>query len=1548
MTVTQETLLEALRTSAKELQRLRRRNQELTDLAHEPIAVVGMACRFPGGVRTPDELWRLVAGEVDAISEFPADRGWDPGLYHPDPGHHGTSYTRHGGFLHDAGDFDAEFFGMSPREALATDPQQRLLLETAWEALENAGIDPRSLRGSRTAVFAGVMYNDYGARFFPNAPADFEGYVGTGSAGSVASGRVSYAFGFEGPAVSVDTACSSSLVAIHLAGQSLRAGECDLALAGGVTTMATPGTFIAFSRQRGLAADGRCKAFAQAADGTGWSEGVGLVLLERLSDAQHRGHPVLAVVRGTAVNQDGASNGLTTPNGPSQQRVIRQALAAARLAAHQVDAVEAHGTGTTLGDPIEAQAIAATYGRDREQPLWLGSVKSNIGHTQAAAGIAGFIKMVKAIEHGVLPRTLHVDAPSPHVDWDSARVRLLTSAQPWPSVDRPRRAAVSSFGISGTNAHVIVEQPPVRPEPPAPAGTPVPWVLSARTDAALRDLADRLSTTDGEPAGIGRVLSTRAAFEHRAVVFGSTLDELRGGLKAVAEGSRAPNTGRATTTTGGTAFLFSGQGSQYAGMGRELHAGFPVFAAAFDEVCEHVDEHLGRSLRDLVFGEPEPLDRTEYAQPALFALQTALYRLLEHHGVTARHLAGHSLGELTAAHVAGVLTLPDAAMLVTARGRLMQSAPGSGVMISLQAAEDEVRPLLDETVSIAAVNEHNATVVSGAEPAATRIAEHFAGLGRRTRRLKVSHAFHSPQMDAVLAEFHTIAQKADHRPPSIPIVSGEVVPRFDADYWTRHLRDTVRFHDSVRTLHDLGATTYLELGPDATLTALTRAVLDGHRIAAAPLMRRDLPQGQTFATALAHVPDADWTPFFPGAHHVPLPNYPFQRRRYWLDAPDAPTGTSDLFGLRWTALELREQPTATWATLDLDAADLPAAVRKVAGEAPGTTRNHTTAPRANGRTDPPTTVRATTNEALDLDAVPDYVTVSCVGGGVGLPTAAVRTITGEAPDPDTAPDHTTVPRTGDRTDLPAAVRKVTSEVLGLLQRWLADERLAGSHLVLHTRGAVAVGAGEDVTDLAAAAVWGMVRSVQSEHPGRITLIDADLVQPGVVAAARAAGEPQIAVRHGVAHACRLVRASAAEPRHDVLDPHGTVLVTGGTGTLGARIARRLVTGHGVRRLLLASRRGNAAPGAAELRAELSDLGATVTIAACDVSDRDEVTALLASVSPDHPLTAVIHTAGLLDDGVIGSLTPQRFDAVLRPKVDAAWHLHELTRDAGLAAFVLFSSVATTVGGPGQANYAAANAVVDALAQHRRAQGLPGMSLAWGLWDDSAVSDLLDRSMLARWARGGIGLLSPQAGLALFDAVLSRQEAVLVPARMELDSVADPVPALLRGLVAPSRPAEAPGLVLDGLTESEQDELVLNLVRTQVSTILGHSSAADVDGDRAFTEMGFDSLTAVELRNRLSELCGVTLATTVVFDHPSPRALAGHVLALLDVRPAGPLEELDRVESLVDGLPEQRPAVVARLRYLVRKWSSETDDADLATASDDELFTALDTELSDRH
>nr|WP_309112041.1 polyketide synthase [Saccharothrix sp.] len=1726
----EKTLADYLKWVTADLQKARQRITELESGRQEPVAVVGMACRYPGGVASADDLWQLVLDGRDAISEFPTDRGWDlDRLFDEDPETPGTTYARAGGFLDGATEFDAEFFGISPREAVSMDPQQRVVLEAAWETFEAAGIDPTRLKGENVGVFVGAGEQTYlGLR----GPAELEGYLLTGKLTSVVSGRVAYSFGFEGPAVTIDTACSSSLVALHIAAQSVRSGESTLALAGGVTINATPGGFVDFSRQRGLAADGRCKSFAAAADGTIWSEGVGLVLLERLSDARRNGHRVLAVLRGSAVNQDGASNGLAAPNGPSQERVIRRALAEARLNPADVDAVEAHGTGTRLGDPIEAQALLATYGaaHDASRPLWLGSLKSNIGHAVAASGVGGVIKMVQAIRHGVLPRTLHVDRPTPLVDWDRGGVELLTEQRPWPETGRPRRAGVSSFGVSGTNAHVILEQAPdggvaTPPETPLPV---VPWPLSAKTPGATRAQARRLLTFVERNPGLSAeriaqsLATTRAELDHRAVVVGADREGLLAGLSALAADSgdgRVVAAGR-----GGLGFLFTGQGAQRAGMGLGLRAAFPVFAEAFDAVCAAVDPHLDRPLRQVI-AEGDRLAETGYAQPALFAFEVAAARLALSWGVRPDVLVGHSVGELAAAHVAGVLSLADAAAVVAARGTLMQRLPAGGAMVALRATPDEVLPLLaghENRVDIAAVNGPSAVVVSGDEDVVTAIAATVASWGRSTKRLTVSHAFHSPRVEPMLAEFGEVVRAATFTPPTIPIVStvtGEVADPAalcTPEYWIDQVRRPVRFLDAVRRLPDQGVTATLEVGPGAVLTALVGDGLDGRAaVTAVAGTRTGDDEPVEFVDAVGRLWSAgvavDWAAYLApsGAVAGPLPGYAFQRKRFWLepaamqgDQPAGPAsdhpllhapvevagrdevlfsgvlsastapwlGEHRLFGRRvvpssvllemavragdevgcphvdelvvgeqvvlpergrlrvqltvaapddagrrrisvhtgadgdrpvWTevaagvlsprlttAADLAEWPPSGAEPLDVD---LLLKHRADAGFALGPTFSGLTAAwRRDGELFADVRLPADTNAdgfgvhpaLLDAALHPAALHTGHPGvvvewrgvavHAVGATAARVRitpagdgavsVLLADASGAPLAHASGVVTRPASEDEVGAALARpgdalfrvawtpvIPAELPGpaglavvetdgnslpwplrfagigealsaagsftglvvpmvsaarddaagtvadraqaavvraleLVRAWNDDERSANVPLVLLTRRAI--DADDTPVDLAAAGVWGLLRSAQTEMPGRFRLIDIDDDPASLSAlpAAIATGEAQLAVRAGSVAAPRLARLApgrAASPWR----PGGTVLITGGTGALGALFARHLVRAHGVTDLLLLSRSGPDAPGAGELADELAALGARVTITSCDAADRDALASVLAAVPAAHPLIGVVHMAGVLDDGMIDSLDADHVARVLRPKVHAAWNLHELTKDADLSAFVLFSSVAGVIGGSGQGAYAAANTFLDALAAHRAGAGLAATSLVWGLWSGvGGMGGTLGDADLKRIARTGLVPITPDEGLGLFDAALrsGRPAPVVTPLDLRAPVVQPASLPLLFTALARIRSRRATGGAgeveplgrrLAGQSEQRQREIVGELVRAEVASVLGHADASAIGADQPFADLGFDSLISVELRNRLAAHLGTRLPASLVFEHPTPAALA---------------------------------------------------------------------------
>ncbi|MGH3379218.1 MAG: SDR family NAD(P)-dependent oxidoreductase, partial [Actinoallomurus sp.] len=883
-------------------------------IVDEPVAIVAIGCRFPGGVRSPEDLWNLVRGGLDVVSTPPTDRGWDlDSIYDPDPDHLGTTYCREGGFITDVAGFDPEFFGISPREALAMDPQQRLLLETSWEAFERAGIDPDSVRGSDVGVFVGTISQDYQVLLSRSREA-VEGRLMTGNAASIASGRVSYTFGFEGPAVSVDTGCSSSLVALHMAMRSLRSGECSLALAGGVTVMPTPDCYVDFSRQRGLAADGRCKAFSSSADGMGFAEGVGLLLVERLSDARRNGHPVLAVVRGSAINQDGASNGLTAPNGPSQQRVIRRALADAGVTAAEVDVVEAHGTGTMLGDPIEAQALLATYGQGRDRPLWLGSLKSNIGHTQAAAGVAGVIKMVLAMRHSTLPRSLYAERPTAHVDWSSGAIELLTEPTGWPGGDRPRLAGVSSFGISGTNAHLILEEAPELEAPAESESATIvaPWMLSAKSPQAVRDQASRLA---GYVRAAGAIDITdiafslgtgRTAMDHRAAVIGRDREELLAGLDALAEGgiSGAVVEGSRPTSsevTEGAVFVFPGQGSQWAAMAAELLDTSPAFAERLSECAAALSPYVDWSLADVLRGVPDapPLDRVDVVQPVLFSVMVSLAALWQAQGVEPAVVVGHSQGEIAAACVAGALSLDDAARVVALRSQALTRLAGRGGMVSVALPAEAVRERIagwEGRLSVAAVNGPNSVVVSGEAGALDELVAACGDDGVRARRIAVDYASHSAQVEEIREELLELLAPVRPQPANIAFhstVGGEAATGpadvLDAEYWYRNLRETVEFEPATRALLDAGYRVFIEVSPHPVLTTGLQETMDDAGVTAGVTgtLRRDEGGFERFSTSLAeawtHGAPVDWSAYFAGTEprRLELPTYPFQRERYW-------------------------------------------------------------------------------------------------------------------------------------------------------------------------------------------------------------------------------------------------------------------------------------------------------------------------------------------------------------------------------------------------------------------------------------------------------------------------------------------------------------------------------------------------------------------------------------------------------------------------------------------------------------------------------------------
>ncbi|MDM4723014.1 type I polyketide synthase [Micromonospora sp. WMMA1363] len=1808
MSASYERVVEALRRSAAEVGELKKRNRQLLGASREPIAIVGTACRLPGGVTGPADLWRLVSEGRDAVSGFPTDRGWDlETLFDPDPDHPGTSYVSRGGFLSEAGLFDAGFFGISPREALAMDPQQRLLLEAAWETFENAAVDPTSLKGDDVGVFVGAAPQGYGSG--PIGP-EMQSFAGTGLASSVASGRVSYVFGFEGPAVTIDTACSSSLVAMHLAAQALRQGDCSLALAGGVMVMSSPNSFVVFSRQRGLAADGRCKAYADGADGMGLAEGVGLVLLERLSVARERGHRVLAVLRGSAVNQDGASNGLTAPNGPSQQRVIRAALLNAGLAPSEVDVVEGHGTGTSLGDPIEAQALLATYGQGRDpgKPLWLGSLKSNVGHAQAAAGVASVIKMVQALRHGVMPLSLHIDAPSTGVDWSAGAVRLLTEARRWPRDGRPRRVGVSSFGVSGTNAHLIIEEAPEETADEIPAHGVVPLVVSARSAVSLAGQADRLAAfvkTAAVPlAGVaGALVSGRAMLGDRAVVVAGSVDDALTGLGALARGADAAGvvTGSAGAP-GKVVWVFPGQGSQWVGMGRELLGSSPVFAKRMSECADALAPWIDWSLVDVLRGEATPavLDRVDVVQPASFAVMVGLAAVWASVGVVPDAVLGHSQGEIAAACVAGALSLEDAARVVALRSRAIAVAlSGRGGMVSVALSEDEaaarLRPWADQ-VEVAAVNSPSSVVVAGDARALDEALASLAGQGVRVRRVAVDYASHTRHVADIRDDLAEALAGIVAQAPVVPFrstVTGEWIREagvLDGGYWYRNLREQVRFAPAVADLLDRRFGTFLEVSAHPVLVQPISEIVDDTDVAVTGTLRRDDGGPRRLLTAMAelfvHGVPVDWTAMLPAgaaSARVELPTYAFDHRHYWLRTAEAATDAASLGqsvtdhpllsavvplptsdGAVFTScLSLRSQPWLAdhaiggvvlfpgtgLVELALRAGDeigcpvlnelvteAPLVVPEHGGvrlqvavggpddtgarpvdvyslredgadewtrhatgvlsaAAPGDTgtgfdfaawppsgaqrvevgdlypdlaeRGYAYGPAFQGvravwrrgqevfaevalpeehrgdaagygihpalldaalQTGTVAAAAAGTDEQpgravmpfawnrLVLHAVgasalrvrvapagPDAMTVEAAdqtGGPVlTMDSLVLRAVPTEPADPagvgslfqvdwvelpavagQPSPSWVAVATADDvaaLTDSPAVAvltavgegdaLAVTSRVLSVVQQWLAAAELDGSRLVVVTRGAVPAGDGV-VSDPAASAVWGLVRAAQAENPDRFVLLDCDPAATdgpeAVLGAVLASAEPQVAARGLTLSVPRLARATRAVDSPAGFGPDSTVLVSG-AGSLGALAARRLVARHGVRRLVLASRRGRDADGVADLVAELTGLGADVSVRACDLADRAQVAALLAEQGP----TAVVHTAGVFDAGVVGALTPDKLARVFAPKVDAVRHLDELTRALALDAFVVYSSASSIFMGAGSGGYAAANAYLDGLMAHRRAAGLPGLSLAWGPWQQltgmaDTIDDLTLDRMSRREGRGGVLGLGSEDGMDLFDAALACEPALLVPVELDLrqvraEAAVGGVPHLLRGLVRMGRQSARAVSGGDGglarrlaeLAPAGREALLLDLVRAQVAVVLGHADAGAVRADAAFKDAGFDSLTSVELRNRLREATGLKLPATLVFDYPNAQALARFLRAELAVDEMSAVDsvlaDLAGLESAIGSVAddEARERITVRLRDLLAAAEAAADpdpsDDDLDAASDEELFALVD-------
>lgn len=1604
---TEDKLRTYLKRATSDLQQTRRELRELRSKDTEPIAIIGMSCRYPGEVRSPEDLWQLVADGGDGIGEFPADREWDTeAIYDPNPGQSGKTYVRNGGFLYDAAGFDAAFFGISPNEARRADPQQRVMLEVSWEAIERSGLDPHSLSGTPTGVFAGLMYHDYG---------------GGSPGGSLVSGQIAYSLGLEGLAVTVDTACSSSLVAIHQGIQALRRGDCAMALAGGVTVMGTPEMFVDFSRQRGLAPDGRCKSFSDDADGTAWSEGVGVLVLERLSDAQRLGHDVLAVIRGSAVNQDGASNGFAAPNGPAQVRVIESALADAGLGVSDVDVVEGHGTGTVLGDPIEVQSLLATYGsRSSSEPLWLGSLKSNLGHAQAAAGVGGIIKMVQAIRQGVLPKTLHVGAPSSHVDWSAGAVELLTQERTWPEIERVRRAAVSSFGISGTNAHVIIEQaPPLQlPERTASTSSVTPLVLSARSEMALREVARRLVARIEDNSGDAvedlaySLVTSRSTFEHRAVVLGGDRAELLRELQSVAGGSANP-----TAVTGiadvrdKKAFVFPGQGSQWVGMGTALMAESPEFAERMDEcetaLAQFVDWSVGAVLRGET-GAPS-LERVDVVQPVLWAVMVSLAAVWRGYGVQPDAMIGHSQGEIAAACAAGALSLDDGARVVALRSRAISEVLGSrGGMLAVNESAEKLQPYLDQwrgNVSLAVDNGSRAVVLSGDAEALDALQAQLVAEDIRVKRVPVDYASHSAHVEELrerLLEDLAPVRPTEAAVPILSTVTGEWVDgeALDAGYWFDNLRRTVRFAPAVRALAAGGYGGFVEISPHPVLTMTMQETLEElhHPAVTAGTLRRDDGGIDRLLTSIAelHVRGIapDWRRCYPNATRVDLPTYPFQHKRFWLRKDDAAEGgpvgvpferefwqdveREDVEGLA-SQLGIETGPVrsilpalSSWHRSRMDDAAIESWRYRVSwAPLPGTS-------------------------TMGLEETWLVLVPPSGGRGLveGLAEQGVQTVLVEVDDID-RPDL--AERLGDTLG-----SNTPSRVLSLLafderehpQSPVLSRATAGTITAVQalydagitaplwclTSGAVAVNHSESV-EPSAAALWGMGTVLALDHPhswgGLVDIADPDneTVPARLCAVLAKATEDQVALRSAGSFARRMERAPLTNKSGvSSWKPSGTVLITGGTGTVGAHVARWLAA-SGAEHLVLTSRRGWAAEGAEKLAAELTEQGVAVTIEACDVADEEALAELIDRLPQQPRLSAVMHAAGVLPEKRdLVDVPIEGFAEDVRTKINGAANLERLLGDRPLDAFVLFSSGAAVWGNAWHSTYAAGNAFLDGLAQRRRAHGFTATSIAWGSWGGGGM---VDDEAGAHLRRLGLAEMDPELAVRALGQALASDESHLVVADIDwakfvpVYTFARPRP-LLSALPDACRVLDAgqgesveqetatPELAstLRNLTPPEQHRVLLDLVRTQVAVVLGHDEGSSaVEPTRAFKEAGFDSVTAVDLRNRLGKASGLHLPAAVVFDHANPKALAEHLWTQLcsdQDSSAVPLaDELGRLESLVAASSRseiERTKITSRLQTMVTTLNAMLgeDDSEVAekleTATADDLFDLIDNEF----
>jgi acyl transferase domain-containing protein len=1541
------TTLSAEQQTLLALRRLRARVEELESARHEPIAVVGIGCRFPGA-DGPTQFWELLRNGVDAITEVPGDRWAVDDYYDPDPDAPGKTYARHGGFLEQVDLFDPQFFGISPREAINMDPQQRLILEVAWEVLEDAAIAPDRLVGTDTGVFVASSTHDYGfLQIRHGDPSKFDAYFGTGNAPNAIGGRVSYVLGLQGPCLVVDTACSSSLVAVHLACQSLRNAECRLALAGGVNVIVVPELTINFSKARMLARDGRCKTFDASADGYVRGEGAAMIALKRWSDAKADNDRVLAVIRGSAINQDGRSGGFTAPNELAQQAVLRRALMMARLNPQDISYIEAHGTGTSLGDPIEVQALAAVLGQQRsaDNPLFLGSVKTNFGHLEAAAGVAGLVKVVLSLGHAVIPPHLHFKQPNPEAPIASIPAVVPTSVTEWQPPGGIRRAGVSSFGFTGMNAHVILEQAPAESTVTSDVDRPQHVVtLCARTPTALQQLAKRWANHLNTPAGAGLPTGDvafsanvgRARMAHRASIVASSTIEAATLLQTLADGQGAAGVITGKVAADGAAppvtFLFTGQGSQYVGMGRELYDTQPVFRQAIDKCAALLTHTLGAPLTAVLFDKPDGVDlnQTGITQPVLFALEYALAELWQSWGVRPSAVIGHSVGEYVAATVAGVFSLEDGLALISARASLMQQLPAGGSMAAVLAASDVVADAVAAhggRVSIAADNGPENTVIAGEQTAVETVLNELAARGITSTPLQVSHAFHSALMEPMLAEFESVASRVTFRKPTLPIVSN-VTGQFvgadqigQASYWRRHVRECVRFADGVRTLIAEGQRTFVEIGPASTLSVLGQRAAAGVAATWLPSLQRGRGDWDVLLRSVSELfvagVEIDWQAFDKpyARRRVALPTYPFERERYWVSLPNnggrwrdaalaAVENAEPLDASGWLYDIAWQRAEAGPAVLDDDRRDWfiftngECVFGELASRLAASGQRCVTVAPGDGYDRQGDHVRLRAQHREDFARLWDDFAI----GRREVTFVYGWTLADAFGDTD--------------ADVTAAVGTGLAGLLHLSQQVLVHEAAVNPRLAIVTRGAQQVSAAQAVA-VAQNAVWGFARSLALEAPmiecRRIDLDPQSSRQDEgatLWAELRAPGrEDQVAVRGDARYVPRLVAAQAPTGGGAVqLSPDATYLVTGGFGSLGLRAADALVD-RGARHVVLCGRRGltiEACQGVANLQRR----GAHVTPMQVDVGVAADVARLLAEIkSTLPPLRGVVHTAGVLDDSVISEQRWDRVATVLSPKVGGAWHLHRLTSDTPLDFFVLFSSAASVLGSAGQSIYAAANACLDALACERVARGQRAISVNWGPWAESGMAATRQAADQARWAREGWTLIPPRQGselLARFLGDAAPQRAVFPVDWGQALGSGDPPPFLSE--VEISAP-ESMGVGFDLIAALRADagareHLIEEYVSDRVRRVL---SIADIDVEEPISQRGLDSLMALELRNAFERDTGVSLRAVALLDGASIRGLARQMAHQL------PLANADAILAKIDELSDEDVAgLLARL------------------------------------